>query len=191
MPARIREAIARFSGEEHNLTRQRIAQICGRPHVAYLVAVLIAAVGGAGGAGRVTAAKPKPVSWKTIDDAILRVNDEAVKDWSVYQTGKKRDPLLLQIGNRFLLIEVQDRQVFEVDPSKIARKSDAEVDWDPADRPSQPLATSDWKAGDIGAAMQIGTTIVSEKRVIDLQLPHPPDLGDLPVRSGGPQQRRR
>jgi hypothetical protein len=137
------------------------------------------------------AAKSKPVPWKTIDDAILRVNDEAVKDWNVYQTGKKRDPLLLQIGNRFLLIEVHDQQVFEVDPSKIARKSDAEVDWDPADRPSQPLATSDWTAGDVGAAMQIAMTIVSEKRVLNLELPHPPDLGDLPVRSGGPQQQRR
>lgn len=140
--------------------------------------------------GRVATAKSKPVPWKTIDDAILRVNDEAVKDWSVYQTGKKRDPLLLQIGNRFLLIDVHGKQLFEVDSTKVERKSDAEVDWDPADRPSQPLASSDWTAGDVGAAMQIKLTISGENRILNLELPHPLDVGDLPNRPTSPQRHR-
>jgi len=67
-------------------------------------------------------AKDKPLSWKPIEDALLRVNDAPPKEWEVYRTGKKNEPLLLQIGNRFLLIEAHDRQVFELDPSKIEER---------------------------------------------------------------------
>jgi hypothetical protein len=154
-----------------------------------LSALLLAAVGAASFAGAVALAKSKPVSWKAIEDALLRVNNVAVKDWSVYQTGKKRDPLLLQMGNRFLLIAVHDRQVFEVDPSKVEQKPE-ELLWDPSDRPAHPLATSDWTAVDIGAAFRINAKIDVENRVLDLELPHPPDVGDLPVQPTGPQRRR-
>lgn len=134
-------------------------------------------------------AKSKPVSWKAIEDALLRVNDAPVKDWSVYQTGKKRDPLLLKMGNRFLLVQVHDHQLFEIDPAKIEHRTD-DLLWDPSDHPKQPLASSEWTAGDIGAAFQINAKIDTENRVLDLELPHPPDIGDLPERSQQPQRRR-
>jgi hypothetical protein len=134
-------------------------------------------------------AKGKPVSWKPIEDALLRVNNVAVKDWSVYQTSKKRDPLLLQMGNRFLLIAVHDRQVFEVDPSKVEQKPD-DLLWDPSDHPPHPLSTSEWTAADIGAAFRINAKIDAENRVLDLELPHPPDVGDLPVQTTGQKRRR-
>jgi len=149
----------------------------------------VAALGAAFASGGGVLAKGKPVSWKVIDDALLRVNDAPIKDWNVYQTGKKRDPLLLQMGDRFLLIEVHDRRVFEVDPSKIERKSE-EVEWDPSERPPQPLGTSEWMASDMGAAFKIEAKIDAENRVLDLELPHPPDIGDLPSRSTAPTRRR-
>jgi len=134
-------------------------------------------------------AKSKPLPWKAIEDALLRVNDAPIKDWSVYQTGKKRDPLLLQMGNRFLLVQVHDHQLFEIDPAKIEHRTD-DLLWDPSDHPAQPLASSEWTAGDIGAAFQINAKIDAENRVLDLELPHPPDIGDLPARSSQPQRRR-
>jgi hypothetical protein len=155
-----------------------------------LLLVLLAAVAVACDWDGGTLAKTKPVSWKVIDDALLRVNDAPIKDWNVYQTGKKQDPLLLQMGTRFLLIEVHDRRVFEIDPTKIERKSD-EIMWDPSERPAQPLATSDWMASDMGAAFKIEVKVDSENRALDLQLPHPPDIGDLPARSTAPATRRR
>jgi hypothetical protein len=154
-----------------------------------LLLVLLAAVVVACDWGGGALAKSKPVSWKVIDDALLRVNDAPIKDWNIYQTGKKQDPLLLQMGNRFLLIEVHDRRVFEIDPSKIERKSE-DVLWDLSERPAQPLATSDWMANDMGAAFKIEAKIDSENRLLDLQLPHPPDIGDLPQRSAAPTRRR-
>jgi hypothetical protein len=139
--------------------------------------ILLATLGGicAGGA---TFAKEKPASWKEIDDAIFRVNDAPVKVWGVYQTGKKRDPLLVQMDNRFLLIKIHERQLFEVDPLKVQRKSD-EILWDPSDHPAEPLATSDWDAGDTEAVFRIRARISAEDRLLDIELPRPLDLSGM------------
>src|ERR1700722_8784389 len=82
-------------------------------------------------------AKEKTLTWKPIEDALLRVDDAPVKDWGVYQTGKKTDRLLLQMGKRFLLIEFRDHQIYEIDPPKVQLKS-AELLWNPDDRASAP-----------------------------------------------------
>ena len=134
-------------------------------------------------------AKDKPLSWKPIENALLRVNDAPPKEWGVYRSGKKNEPLLLQIGSRFLLIETRDRQVFELDPSKIERKS-GEILWSPADRPAKPLASSNWVADDIGAAFIIKVKLDDESALVDLQLPHPPNVGSLPQRAPTPTRRR-
>lgn len=119
--------------------------------------------------------KDKPVTWKPIQQALLRVDDQPVKNWNVYLENKKADPLLLEMGNRFLLIEVHERKIFEVAPAKIDRNG-VNLLWDPADRPAEPLATSNWIIRDIGFAYRIGARLVAENRVLDLQLPHPMDL---------------
>jgi len=135
-------------------------------------------------------AKEKPLSWKPIENALLRVNDAAPKEWEVYRTGKKNEPLLLQIGDRFLLIETHGQHVFELDPTKIERKT-GEVLWSLTDRPDKPLATSDWTADDIGAAFVIKVKLDAEKALVDLQLPHPPDVGSLPQQAPRQSQQRR
>lgn len=125
-----------------------------------------------------TPAKDKAASWKVIEDALFRVNDAPVKEWGVYQTGKKRDPLLLQMDKRFLLIKIHDRKIFEIEPAKVQRKSD-ELLWDPADHPAQPLPTSDWDAGDTEAVFRIRAKIGTEDRLLDIELPHPLDLSRM------------
>lgn len=120
-------------------------------------------------------AADKTVTWKPITQALLRVDDQAVKDWNVYQENKKGDPLLLQMGNRYLLIQVHGRKVFELAPAKIDRKG-AELLWEAASLPSEPLASTDWLIKDVGFAYRIGMRLVAENRVLDLQLPHPMDL---------------
>jgi hypothetical protein len=135
-------------------------------------------------------AKEKTLTWKPIEDALLRVDDAPLKEWGVYQTGKKTDRLILQMGKRFLLIQFQDKQIFEIDPAKVAHKAD-DILWNPDDRPAQPLQTSDWANNDIGGAFGISARIDGENHVLDLQLPHPPDVGDLPARSTAPTRRNR
>jgi hypothetical protein len=152
------------------------------------VFVLLLALGAICATGAAVYAKDKPLSWKPIQDALLRVNDAPPKEWAAYRTGKKNDPLVLQIGSRFLLIQARGRQIFELDPSKIERKP-GELLWSLADRPAKPLAASDWVVDDIGAAFVIKVKLASENALVDLQLPHPPDVGSLPDRP--PQQERR
>ena len=151
--------------------------------------MLLAAVGAVCASRGGTFAKDKPASWKIIDDALFRVKDTPAKEWGVYQTGKKRDPLLLQVNNRFLLIKIHDRQLFEVDPTKVQRKSD-ELLWDPSDHPSQPLATSDWDAGDTEAVFRIRAKISAEDRLLDIELPHPLDLSGMSPHSATTSRHR-
>jgi hypothetical protein len=128
--------------------------------------------------GRGASAKGKPVSWKGIDDALLRVNDNPVKVWGVFQAGNKRDPLVLQMGNRFLLIRIHDKQIFEIDPSKVQVKTD-EILWDPTDHPTDPLATSDWEAVDGEAVFRIKAKIIKDDGLLDIELPHQLDLSGM------------
>jgi hypothetical protein len=120
-------------------------------------------------------AAEKPITWKPMKEALLRVDDQPVKNWNVYQENKKGDPLLLEMNNRFLLIQVHERKMFELSPAKIEHKGN-ELLWDPAGLPAEPLATSDWIIKDVGFAYRVGARLVAEKRVLDLQLPHPMDL---------------
>jgi hypothetical protein len=120
-------------------------------------------------------AADKPVAWKPIQQALLRVDDQPVKNWNVYLQNKKGDPLLLQMGNRFLLIQVHERKIFELAPARIEHKG-AELLWDPAYLPAEPLATSNWIIRDVGFAYRIDVRLAAENRVVDLQLPHPMDL---------------
>jgi hypothetical protein len=135
------------------------------------------------------AAKNKPLSWRPIEDALLRVNDAPPKEWGAYRTGKKNEPLLLQIGNRYLLIQSRDHRVFELDPEKIEHKT-GELLWSPADRRAKPLATSDWMVDDIGAAFVIKVKL-DDENAVDLQLPHPPEIGNLPQQPPTQSRRRR
>jgi hypothetical protein len=121
------------------------------------------------------AASDKPVAWKSITQALLRVDDQPVKNWNVYEENKKGDPLLLEIGNRFLLIQVHERKVFDLGAAKIGHKG-AELLWDPASLPAEPLASADWLIKDVGFAYRVNMRLVAENRVFDLQLPHPMDL---------------
>lgn len=153
------------------------------PKLIFLAAAALCALGGR------TFAKDKPTSWKLIDDALFRVNDAPVKDWGVYQTGKKRDPLLIQMDKRFLLVKIHDRQIFEVDPVKIQHKTD-ELLWDLSDHPAEPLPSSEWQASDTEAVFLIRAKITAEDRLLDIELPHPLDLSGMSPHSASATRHR-
>ncbi len=117
----------------------------------------------------------KEVEWKPIEQALLRVDDQPVKNWNVYEESKKGDPLLLAMGNRFLLIEIHGHKIFELAPAKVEHKG-ADLLWDPAERPAEPLAVTDWVIKDVGLAYRVAFRLEAEKHDFDVQLPHPMDL---------------
>jgi hypothetical protein len=130
------------------------------------------------------AAKQKPLTWTLVEQALLHTDDPLLRDWSVYEAGKKSDALLVQIEKRFLLVDVHNRQIFELDPSKMDRKG-GKILWSPEDRPAKPLATSGWDVTDRGGTYEIAVKLGTENAALDLQLPpNSRNIGPGPAPSG-------
>jgi hypothetical protein len=115
------------------------------------------------------------ITWKTIPDAVLRIDDRAPKQWSLFHAGKKYDPLLLQLGSRVLAIYVHNQSVFEIPPAQVEHKGE-DLLWRETDKPEKPLATSDWSTRDIGSAVRVRVKLAEEGRLVDIQIPQMPDL---------------
>jgi hypothetical protein len=115
------------------------------------------------------------ITWKPIPDAVLRIDDRAPKQWSLFHAGKKYDPLLLQLGSRILAIYVHTQAVYEIPPAQVERKGE-DLLWRETDKPEKPLATSDWSTRDIGSAVRVRVKLTEEGRLVDIQIPQMPDL---------------
>jgi len=121
------------------------------------------------------AADKEKIVWKSIPNAILEVDSRAPKIWNVFQAGKKFDPLLLQIGGRYLVIYVRKMEVYEIMAEQLEPKGNDFL-WRETDKPEKPLATSDWSTKDVGSATRILLKIVGEGRLITIEIPQIPDL---------------
>ena len=121
------------------------------------------------------AADKEKIVWKPIPNAILQVDSRAPKLWNVFQTGKKFDPLLLQLGSRYLVIYVRNMEVYEIKPEQLGHKGE-DLLWREADKPAKPVATSDWSIKDVGSASRILLKLSEEGRVVNIEIPQMPDL---------------
>jgi hypothetical protein len=121
------------------------------------------------------AADKEKIVWKPIPDAILQVDSRAPKLWNVFQAGKKFDPLLLQLGARYLVIYVRRMEVYEIKPELLEHKGE-DLLWRETDKPAKPVATSDWSTKDVGSASRILLKLADEGRVINIEIPQIPDL---------------
>jgi hypothetical protein len=121
------------------------------------------------------AADKEKVIWKPVPDAILQVDSRAPKVWNVFQAGKKFDPLLLQLGSRYLVIYVRNMEIYEIKPEQLQHKGD-DLLWRDTDKPDKPVPTSDWSTKDVGSASRILVKLSAEGRLINIQIPQVPDL---------------
>ena len=121
------------------------------------------------------AADKEKIVWKSIPNAILQVDSRAPKIWNVFQAGKKFDPLLLQLGARYLVIYVRNMEVFEIKPEQLDHKGE-DLLWRETDKPAKPTPTSDWSIKDVGSASRILLKLADEGRVINIEIPQMPDL---------------
>ena len=121
------------------------------------------------------AAEKEKIVWKPIPDAILQVDSRAPKIWNVYQARKKFDPLLLQIGSRYLVIYVRNMEIYEIKPELLEHKGENLL-WRETDKPVKPIATSDWSTKDVGSASRVLVKLADEGRLVDIQIPQMPDL---------------
>jgi hypothetical protein len=137
------------------------------PRIAPALAVLLCAL--AGVATATHAAAGEKVVWKPVQFAIVRYNDDAPASWNMYH-GEKKGVLLLRLWRRYLLVNVQEQEVYELDPDKIKMQGD-NVEWSLSDIPADPVETSEWKARDVGPMRRVKFRFGKTGNFLDIQLP--------------------
>jgi hypothetical protein len=111
----------------------------------------------------------KPMQWKSVSFAIVRFNDEAPQSWNIYHTSK-RGVLLVKLWKRYLLVNVADEQVFDIDPHTVRVQGDS-VEWSTADTPAEPLKIADWRVRDVGPVERVRFRLGKDGHILELQLP--------------------
>ena len=111
----------------------------------------------------------KKATWKSVGFAIVKFNDEAPKSWNIYHTEKK-GLLLVQLWKRYLLVDMKEQEVFEIDPQTVKPQGDA-VEWSLADKPEQPLETPDWKTKDLRSMELVKFRLGKDGHFLEMQLP--------------------
>jgi hypothetical protein len=115
----------------------------------------------------------KKAVWKSVQFAIVRFNDEAPKSWNIYHT-EKRGILLVKLWKRYLLLDIKEQEVYEVDPQTVKPQGD-KVEWSMSDLPNDPIETSEWKARDVGLVQRIRFRFGKTGHFLEIQLPLKPD----------------
>jgi hypothetical protein len=111
----------------------------------------------------------KPVEWKAVSFAIVRFNDEAPASWNIYHTSK-RGVLLVKLWKRYLLVNVPEHQVFDIDPRTVKPQGDG-VQWSSSDMPEEPLEITEWKDRNVGPVERLRFRLGKEGHVLELQIP--------------------
>src|SRR6267378_4397622 len=107
--------------------------------------------------------------WKPVAFAIVKFNGEAPKSWNMYHTEKK-GLLLVQLWKRYLLLNMKDQEVYEIDPQTVKLQGDA-VEWSLSDKPEQPLETPDWKTRDLRSMELVKFRLGKDGHFLEMQLP--------------------
>lgn len=115
------------------------------------------------------------IVWKPMERASLKINDKPQKIWNVYHMEKREPVLLVQIWRRYLLVNYRDREIYDIEPSKLERK-DKDLLWSEADKPAKPVPTEDWLVRDVGPLKRIRVKLSAEDRVLEVQIPIERDM---------------
>lgn len=107
--------------------------------------------------------------WKPVQFAILRFNDDAPASWNIYH-GEKRGLLLVRLWKRYMLVDVKEQEVYEVDPAKVKPHGE-NVEWSPSDVSDQPVETSEWKVRDVGPVQRVRFRFGKTGSYLDIQIP--------------------
>lgn len=107
--------------------------------------------------------------WKPVQFAIVRFNDDAPRSWNIYHA-EKRGMLLIHLWKRYMLVDIQDQEVFDIDPQKVKVQGDS-VEWSASDIPGEPIETSEWKVRDVGPVERVRFRFGKTGHVLEIQLP--------------------
>jgi hypothetical protein len=132
----------------------------------FLILVLLAAC-----TSLPTRAQEKPV-WKSVGFAIVKLNDGPPISWNMYHA-EKRGLLLLRIWKRYLLIDLNQQEVYDINPKTVDVQKES-VAFSSSDKPSEPLDVTEWKERDVGSLDRLRFRL-PKGAVVELQIPLRPD----------------
>jgi hypothetical protein len=123
------------------------------------------------------------IHWESVPEAQVKLDDKTPLAWNVYQPAKKdkkkdkkdSNLALILLGHRYLLLDTQMRTVYEV-PLKNLKAQGADFDSSDLIQGSRVVPSADWSFRDVGPAELIQLTLGDYGRVLQISLPHPPDL---------------
>jgi hypothetical protein len=144
--------------------------------LARVVAVLAICLSCAVFAGAQNEASRK-FTWKPLPFAILRFNDAAPYSWNIYHCEKK-GLLLVRLWKRYLFIDVEEEEVYDVDPQKVTVAGE-NVMWSFSDLPDDPINTPEWSDRNIGRMQRLRFRFGKEGHFLELQLPF--DINGRPI----------
>jgi len=157
---RLKKPVVHFSSAALNMPGMKI--------VPSLLTILLACLSLSGLPAAQTAPSQK-VTWKSVQFAIVRFNDQAPNSWSIYHSEKK-GVLLVRLWKRYMLVKIQDEEVYDIDPQKISVHDDS-ADWSYADIPDKPLEVVEWKERNIGSMQRVTFRFGKNGHVLELQIP--------------------
>ena len=114
-------------------------------------------------------APPQKVTWKSVEFAIVRFNDQAPNSWSIYHSEKK-GILLVRLWKRYMLVKIADEEVYDIDPQKITVHGDS-AEWSYADIPDKPVEIVEWKERNIGSMQRVTFRFGKNGHPLELQIP--------------------
>lgn len=116
----------------------------------------------------------KKLTWKSVEFAILKFDDKPPKSWNIYHDEKRKGLLLVNLWKRYLLVDLRNADVFDLDPQKISVKG-SEAEWSEADKPDQPIEIADWSERDVGPVRRYRFRLGKNGHVLEMQLPLKPN----------------
>ncbi len=111
----------------------------------------------------------KKLLWKPVDFVILKFNGGTPRSWSMYHA-ERRGWILVHLWKRYLLVDLREQKVFDLDPQKLIAKGD-NLEWSLSELPEKSIAISEWNERDIGSLRRTKFRFGSNGSELEFQLP--------------------
>ena len=117
------------------------------------------------------------IRWKSVAIAQVKLDDKTPLAFNVYQPEKKKDGrfVLVLLGRRYIELDIKAKLAYSV-PVADLQKNGSDLESENFAVPTRLIATSDWTVRDVGPAEQIKLTLGDYGRLLQVDLPHPPDM---------------
>jgi hypothetical protein len=114
----------------------------------------------------------KKSTWHSIEFGIVKFNEQAPNSWNIYH-GEKKGLLLVRLWKRFLFVDVDGEEVYDIDPRVITVHGDS-VEWSLSDVPDKPIDTPEFKERNVGLVDRIQFRLGKKGHMLELQIPMGP-----------------